>query len=168
MLRRQVRVPNRQAEIRGAVALVDQFGADNGLPASIIGDLNVALDEALNNIIAYGYEDGAVDEIVVTLSYVRPEILLEVQDGGRAFDPLQTPSPDLTASLQERKVGGLGIHLIRSLMDDVSYTRTVDKNCLRMVKTISPASPFPEPAIRTATAKSEPRILIVDDNDDNR
>jgi anti-sigma regulatory factor (Ser/Thr protein kinase) len=146
MLRRQVRVPNSQSEIRGAVAVVDQFGADNGLPDSIIGDLGVALDEALNNIIAYGYEEGAADEIVVTLSYVPPEVLLEVQDGGRAFDPLQMPAPDLTAPLQDRKVGGLGIHLIRNLMDDVSYTRTVDKNCLRMVKTVSSGTPRPAAA----------------------
>lgn len=166
MLRREVRVPNSQAEIRGVVALVDQFGADNGLPDSIIGDLGVALDEALNNIIAYGYEDGATDEIVVTLSYAPPEILLEVQDGGRAFDPLQVASPDLTAPLQDRKVGGLGIHLIRNLMDDVSYTRTVDKNCLRMVKTVS--SGTPRPAAGTMSTNPGPRILVVDDNDDNR
>src|ERR1700730_6465643 len=146
MLRRQVRVPNRQAEIRGAVALVNQFGADNGLPDSIVCDLSVALDEALNNIIAYGYQDGAADEIVVTLGYAPPEILLEIEDGGRAFDPLQMPPPDLTAPLQDRKVGGLGIHLIRNLMDDVSYTRTVDKNCLRMVKTVSPGTPRPASA----------------------
>jgi sigma-B regulation protein RsbU (phosphoserine phosphatase) len=168
MLRRQVRVPNRQAEIRGAVALVNQFGADNGLPDSIICDLNVALDDALNNIIAYGDEDGAADEIVVTLGYAPPEVLLEVEDGGRAFDPLQMPPPDLTAPLQDRKVGGLGIHLIRNLMDDVSYTRTVDKNCLRMVKTVSPGIPRSASAPDTPAANPGPRILVVDDNDDNR
>jgi sigma-B regulation protein RsbU (phosphoserine phosphatase) len=168
MLRRQVRVPNSQAEIRGVVALVNQFGADHGLPDSVIGDLSVALDEALNNIVAYGYEDSAADEIVVTVSYAPPEILLEVQDGGRAFDPLQMPPPDLSAPLQDRAVGGLGIHLIRNLMDDVSYTRIVDKNCLRMVKTISPAIPRPAPATGAVAAHPGPRILVVDDNDDNR
>jgi len=81
MLRRQVRVPNSQAEIRGVVALVNQFGADHGLPDSIIGDLSVALDEALNNIVAYGYEDSAADEIVVTLSYAPPQILLQILPG---------------------------------------------------------------------------------------
>ena len=128
----------------------------------------MALDEALNNIIAYGYEDGAADEIVVTLGYAPPEILLEIEDGGRAFDPLQMPPPDLTAPLQDRKVGGLGIHLIRNLMDDVSYTRTVDKNCLRMVKTVSPGIPRPASAPGTPAANPGPRILVVDDNDDNR
>src|SRR5258708_4091073 len=159
MLRRQVRVPNRQAEIRGAVALVNQFGADNGLPDSIICDLKVALDEALNNMLAYGHERGAADEIVVRLGDARPEILLEVEDGGRAFDPLQVPSPDLTAPSQDRKVGGLGIHLIRNLMDDVSYTRTVDKNCLRMVKTVSPGIPRSASAPDAPAANPGPRIL---------
>jgi serine/threonine-protein kinase RsbW len=135
---RDMRIENCQAEIRSVLALVEQFGAEYELPREIVHDLNVALDEALSNIIAYGYEAGAKGEIAVRLSCASDEVKVEIEDGGKAFDPLQEPPPDLTASLQERKIGGLGIHFIRSLMDQVAYDRVDGKNRLRMVKKTPP------------------------------
>jgi len=140
MPHREVRIENRQAEIRNVVALVEQFAADNRVPRAIVHDVSVALDEALSNIIAYGYEPEAKSEIVVRLDCASNEMRIEIEDGGRAFDPLQAPPPDLTADLAERQVGGLGIHFIRSLMDGVAYDRHDGKNFLRMVKRV-PNSP---------------------------
>ena len=134
MPHRDMRIGNSQAEIRNVLAQVEQFGAEHQLASEIVNDLNVALDEALGNIIAYGYESGARDEIVVRLSYVSGAVNVEIEDGGQAFDPLQVPPPDLTADLQDRKIGGLGIHFIRSLMNQVAYDRLDGKNRLRMVK----------------------------------
>jgi anti-sigma regulatory factor (Ser/Thr protein kinase) len=110
-MRREVRIENRRQDIRCAVALVEELGAEQGIPKAITNDVSVALDEVLSNVIAYGYEQAAKDEISVKLSYDREELLVEVEDSGRAFDPLQAPPPDLTAPLRGRKVGGLGIHL---------------------------------------------------------
>jgi serine/threonine-protein kinase RsbW len=135
-----MRIENRPAEIRNVLALVEQFGAEHALPKDIVNDLNVALDEALSNIIAYGYEARAKGQIAVRVSYASEEVRVEVEveDDGMAFDPLQAPPPDLSADLRERKVGGLGVHFIRSVMDGVAYHRVDGKNRLMMVKNVSP------------------------------
>src|SRR5258708_50952 len=134
MSHREVRIESRQAEVRPVVALVEQFGAEHRLPTAIINDVCVSLDEVLSNIIAHGYGPEAGGEIIVRLDYAGDEFRVEIEDGGKAFDPLQAPPPDLSAELRERKIGGLGIHLIRSLMDDVAYDRIGGKNRLRMVR----------------------------------
>jgi len=60
-----------------------------------------------------------------------------VEDDGKPFDPLQAPPPDLSLPLERRPIGGLGIHLIRNLMDEVSYARVGGRNVLKMVKHLS-------------------------------
>jgi len=147
-----MRIENRLADIRRAVGLVEQFGAENGVPPAIIGDVNVALDEALSNVIAHGYDGQAAGEIIISLSYEADELRVEIEDDGRAFDPLQAPPPDLDASLQDRKVGGLGVHLMRSLMDQVSYQRIDGRNRLRMVRKVA----------RGGAGSVEPRIAIIE------
>ena len=123
------------------VALVEAFGAENALPQALLNDVNVALDEALSNIIAYAYQPDGIGEIVIRLDCADDAVVVEVEDGGVAFDPLQVPAPDLTAPLPERKVGGLGIHLMRNLMDGLAYDRSGGRNRLRMVKKIPAQSP---------------------------
>jgi anti-anti-sigma factor len=132
---RELRMEIRTAHSGDVVALVERFGLDHALPQAVLNDMNVALDEAVSNVIAYGHgtEGG---EIVVRLSYARDEVQVEVEDDGRAFDPLAVAPPDLTAPLRERQVGGLGIHLMRSLMDELAYQRSEGKNRLRMTKKI--------------------------------
>lgn len=146
----EARIENRQAEIRNAVALVEQFAADNRVPRAVVHDVSVALDEALSNIVAHGYAAGESGAIAIRLACQADEMTIEIEDGGRAFDPLQVPSPDLTADLGERQVGGLGIHFIRSLMDAVAYDRRDGKNCLRMVKRV------PAPAAHTDRGPESP------------
>ena len=141
MSHRELRMESRLEAMRDVVTLVEQFGADNALPQAVLNDVNVALDEAVSNIIAYGYEAGSVGEILIRLDYARGEVQVEVEDGGRAFDPLQVPAPDLTAPLRERKIGGLGVHLMRNLMDGLAYHRSGGRNRLRMIKKVPAQSP---------------------------
>jgi anti-sigma regulatory factor (Ser/Thr protein kinase) len=75
-------------------------------------------------------------EIVVRLRRRRREVVAEVEDDGRPFDPLQAPPPDLSAPLAERRVGGLGLHFVRNLMDQVSYARVGTRNILKMLKNL--------------------------------
>src|SRR5688572_27782564 len=134
---RELRMDIRTADSGDVVALVERFGLEHALPQAILNDLNVALDEAVSNVVAYGYDAAARGEIVIRLNYVRDEVQVEVEDDGRAFDPLQVAPPDLTAPLHQRQVGGLGVHLMRSLMDGLSYDRNDGKNLLRMIKKVS-------------------------------
>jgi len=119
---------------------VDAFGKSHNLPATALFDLHLALDEVLTNVVSYGYDDDHEHEIVVRLGMpVRhgAEIIeVEVEDDGRPFNPLDTPPPDVHASVEQRHIGGLGIYLVRRVMDDLEYRRQQDRNVLVMRKTV--------------------------------
>ncbi len=133
----EIRIPNRREDISHAAAMVQRFGIDNELSAAAMHDLAVVVDEALSNIISYGLEPGSRTEIALRMERHLEEVVLVIEDKGPPFDPLKIPSPDLTASLQARKIGGLGVHFMRSLMDDVSDSRVGGVNRLRLTKKIA-------------------------------
>jgi serine/threonine-protein kinase RsbW len=137
MARIEARIANRRDEMPAIVRMVEGFGAEHRVPRTILNDLIVALDEALDNIISYGYEPGERSEIMVRLASATGEIVVEIEDAGRPFDPLQAPTPDLSGSLRERKVGGLGIHFIKNLVDEVTYDRIAGRNRLRLSKRLA-------------------------------
>src|ERR1700756_26459 len=131
------RIANRRDEMPAIARMVEGFGAEHRVPLAIVNDLNVALDEALNNIIAYGYEPGERSDIMVRLTSAAGEIVVEIEDVGRPFDPLQAPAPDLSGSLRERNVGGLGIHFIKNLVDEVTNARIAGRHRLRLRKRLA-------------------------------
>lgn len=125
---------NRLVELERAGRLLAEFGRSHRVPAETTFACDLALGELLTNVISYGYEDGREHEIVVRLSIAEGEMVVEVEDDGRPFDPLAAPAPDLAAPLAERPVGGLGLHLVRSVMDDVEYHRRHGRNRLVLRK----------------------------------
>jgi serine/threonine-protein kinase RsbW len=127
-----LRIGNQIAELRKVVEAVNKFGADHGLPKIVLSEMNVALDEILNNIITYGFVDDKRHEIVISLCLAQDELTVEVRDDGVAFNPIKAPPPDLSVGRFERRLGGLGIHLIRSLMDNMEYDRKDGSNQLRL------------------------------------
>ena len=134
MARIEARIANRREEMPTIARMVEGFGAEHRVPRAIVNDLNVALDEALSNIIAYGYQPDERSDIMVRLTSAAGEIVVEIEDAGRPFDPLQAPAPELSGSLRERIVGGLGIHFIKNLVDEVAYDRIAGQNRLRLRK----------------------------------
>ena len=127
---------NERSEIARLGALAERFGAAEGLPDELVMSINLVLDEVLTNVIDYGYDAFGGHEIRVTLAREGDALTIEVDDDARAFDPLAAPPPDLTLPLEERPVGGLGIHIVRSVMDAVEYQRRDGHNILTMRKTI--------------------------------
>jgi len=132
----EIRIGNRLEEMTKIVALVEDFGAKHLLPSEAINQLNLALDEVLNNVISYGYPDGKSSEIKVRLLYRPEEVCAEVHDEGCAFDPLQAGPPDMSGTVLTRKLGGVGIHFVKQLMDNVSYARVDNENRLMLTKKI--------------------------------
>jgi anti-sigma regulatory factor (Ser/Thr protein kinase) len=127
---------NRRHEIQRLGALAEAFGAGHRLSDDDMMAINLVLDEVITNIIDYGYDDAADHEIRVTMAVEGDQLTIEVEDDARHFDPLKAPPPDLDLPLEERPVGGLGIHIVRSLMSAVEYQRRGDRNVLTMRKTI--------------------------------
>ena len=130
----ELRLANELADLASLAGQIERFGAEQRLPSSVVNALNVVLDEAVSNAINHGYDAGVRGEIAVRLRRTGDRVVAEVEDDGRPFDPLQAPPPDLTLPLERRPVGGLGIHLIRKLMDEVSYARRDGRNVLKMAK----------------------------------
>jgi anti-sigma regulatory factor (Ser/Thr protein kinase) len=128
----EIRIANDLAEIARVAEMVDDFAARHQFSNEVIVALNVSLDEILNNIISYAYDDAARHEIAVRLALRGAAVEATVEDDGRPFDPRAAPAPDLASS--PRQLGGVGLHFVRNLTDELTYTRRDCINQLRLVK----------------------------------
>ncbi|MBN2068407.1 MAG: ATP-binding protein [Opitutales bacterium] len=107
------------------------------LPPALQMNLDLVLEEVLSNIIHYGFSDQQLHWIEIHAVYENGTVMLRISDDGVPFDPTEKAAPDLTQSIEDRPVGGLGIFLVRKLMDQVTYLRENDHNILILEKTIS-------------------------------
>jgi serine/threonine-protein kinase RsbW len=96
--------------------------------------LNLIGDELITNIISYGYEDELKHFIHLHFAITSLQWTLKIEDDGKAFNPLDQSSPDLSLSIEERAIGGLGIHFVKQIMDEISYERTESHNIISMKK----------------------------------
>jgi serine/threonine-protein kinase RsbW len=117
---------------------VESWGQEQGLSPKMIFDLHLVLDEIFTNIVNYGYDDAAEHQVLIDVEREADDVRVRVEDDARAFNPLERPDPDLGVPLEERKVGGLGIYLVRQLMDEVEYTREGGKNVLSLRRGTGP------------------------------
>ena len=116
---------------------IEAFGSAHGLSSELVFALNLALDEVVTNIISHGYDDGAEHQIDIRVALDDRELSVRVEDDGRAFNPLDVPAPDLVSDLDRRPVGGLGVHIVRSMMDALEYQREDNRNVFIMKKHIA-------------------------------
>lgn len=132
-----VTLTNRLTELERLSRIVEAFVEDHRLPPELGYPINLALDEVLTNIITYAYADQDEHWITLRLSLDGDVLTAELEDDGRPFNPLDAPEPIMEGTLEERPVGGLGIHLVRRMMDQLEYRREGDRNRLVMKKTVS-------------------------------
>lgn len=111
---------------------VRDFLQRRAVPSEVIYHVCLAMEEILTNTIKFGYPDTLPHEIAVELTLAPGEVILVIEDDARAFDPQTAPKPDLTLPLEQRPVGGLGLHLARSLSSRMVYRRQKDKNILEL------------------------------------
>ena len=107
-----------------------------GIPEELNMPINLALEEAVTNVMLYAYPGQDDGKVFVEFVKAADKIVFTILDSGIPFDPTQAPEADTTLSLEDRAIGGLGIHLVRNLMDEISYERSNDKNILTLVKKI--------------------------------
>jgi anti-sigma regulatory factor (Ser/Thr protein kinase) len=132
---------NRRDEISRLATALEAFGADAGIPHDVMFRVTLALDEIVSNVMRYAYPhaDPRTDpqQIVVRVSSDQGVVTAVVEDTGVPFDPLGVPPPDLDASIDDRPIGGLGMHLVRSVSKSAEYSREGDRNVLRV--TVGPS-----------------------------
>src|SRR5881396_982553 len=115
---------NRSADVVRLTEFASTFCGQLGLPDDERSRLLVILDELFANVTSYGYQDAAGEgHIEVSLSVEADRLVIEFVDDGSPFDPLASHPPDLDLPLEERPIGGIGIAIVRALVDDISYRR---------------------------------------------
>ena len=125
---------NRLSEIERVATALEAFGAVHRLGDDVVFAFNLALDELITNTISYGYSGGGEREIQLRLTLRSGVVQAEIEDDARAFNPLEVQPPDLEAPLEERPIGGLGLHIVRSMMDSVEYRRDGGHNIVTLRK----------------------------------
>jgi len=117
---------------------LQEFWSAAELPPALAPPFELALEEVFINVVTHGSYNGNVPWVEVSLDLAEGGVTMTVEDDGPPFDPLTLPVPDVAAPLGERRVGGLGVYLVRHMMDVVTYARVGTRNQLRMTKRLTP------------------------------
>lgn len=129
-----IEIKNDLQELHRINEVVDSL-EDKGLPTATVMQVNLCLEEAITNIITYAFPGSEEQTIRITIKYNSKEIQIKIEDNGMEFNPLEeVKAPNTEANLDEREIGGLGVFIIKQLMDDVKYNRSSDLNTLEMIK----------------------------------
>ncbi len=131
---RSISIFNRIEETVAVTDLVEKTAFEAGFPQKDVYDILIALDEILANIVYYAYPKGESGTIEIDLNFDGECLEIKFIDQGIAFDPLAKADPDLSVPVDQREIGGLGIYIVKKLMNDVIYTRDSDKNVLMISK----------------------------------
>ena len=139
---RRLSVPATDAGIRAALDTLEGLWAAAGVSRAVSWPVDVSLDEVLANVVRHGLAGrGEEARVVLEIDFEPgdpPRCVVRVEDDGPAFDPLQAAAPDTSLGLDERPIGGLGIELVRRLMDEVHYERSGGRNRLRLARRLVP------------------------------
>jgi anti-sigma regulatory factor (Ser/Thr protein kinase) len=132
---------NDVSELERVLSFVSDLCVRNSIPQETEYDLNLAMDEIVTNVAKHAYPGDGVHQFTLQITVTHEEFVARVEDEGIEFNPLDHPTPDLDAPLEDRKEGGLGIFLIRQIMTSVDYERVGEKNVVTLRKNLTSTSP---------------------------
>ena len=132
--RQSIVLPNDVQEVTKLAAFVDEFCEAIGADMSMTMSLNLALEEAVVNVMSYAYPKDSKGEVTIHAEFKNDVLTFVVIDNGIPFDPTKTQDADTTLSAEERPIGGLGIHLVRTIMDTIAYEYVNGQNVLTISK----------------------------------
>ena len=133
-MEKSIILANDISEISRLYEFVEEVGNDFELSPDIVFNLNLVLEEAVVNIINYAYPKEEHESIYLSARMHEGSIVLVLTDTGKEFDPTAAPEADVTLSADDRQIGGLGIFLIRQIMNEFKYDRIEGKNVLTLEK----------------------------------
>ncbi len=131
---KNILINNNLSEIERLSKAVAEFGEKNNLSSEVIYDVRLALEEVVSNIINYGFEDNYEHQISIEMNLQGETLTMKIKDDGKPFNPLEVKSTNLEKPFDEREIGGMGIYIVRKLMDKILYKREEGNNVLQLTK----------------------------------
>jgi anti-sigma regulatory factor (Ser/Thr protein kinase) len=130
---RSIVICNDSSELARVGAWVKDWARSHGLPAATAERIDVCSVEAVTNIVSHAYADNTAHQIRLSLERDAQAVSLEIEDDGIPFDLREVARPERPANLADAKIGGLGVHIVRSLSDELQHQRCGELNRLRLV-----------------------------------
>lgn len=125
---------NDLSELSRLATELEAFGNAESLNPQTVQQINLALDELVTNTINYGYEQAGQGRIEVEIDRKGDVVEICLNDNAKAFDPFSAKEPDIDADIDDRPIGGLGVFLVRNLMDTCDYRREGNRNVVQLSK----------------------------------
>jgi anti-sigma regulatory factor (Ser/Thr protein kinase) len=130
---------SKLSELKTLCRHLEDCGNVMELPQKCLFEINLGLDELFTNIISYGFEDGIEHQIKFSLAKDKETLVVQVEDDGVPFNPLEAAGPEVSQDLDSIDIGGLGIHLVKKMMDEIDYQRVEGRNRVILKKCVAAA-----------------------------
>ncbi|MCR4603269.1 MAG: ATP-binding protein [Prevotella sp.] len=135
-MRKEIQIKNQVGELERVASFVEEIGEELGLGMELQMNLNLVMEEMVSNVIFYAYPEGTDATIELLAESDGKELTFVLSDQGREFDPTLKDDVDIDANPAERELGGMGIFIVKNIMNKVTYQRLEGKNLLTMKKEI--------------------------------
>ncbi len=135
-MKEEIIISNHVDELPILAEKIEELADQWGLTIPLAMNINLALEEAVSNVIFYAFDDEKEHDIKIVISLENKNLSIEIIDDGKPFDPTARKQPDVSLPAEDRPIGGLGIFLIKKMMDNVTYTRHNNLNTLTLLKNI--------------------------------
>ncbi len=135
-MRKELKLKNQVGELARVNQFVEEIGEELGLDMELMMNLNLVMEEMVSNVIFYAYPEGKTADIELVAETKGKELTFVISDSGKEFDPTmkEDANPDIDPT--EREIGGMGIYIVKNIMNEVTYQRLEGKNLLTMKKDI--------------------------------
>ena len=135
-MRKEIRIKNQVGELDHVARFIEEICDELGLDMELKMNLNLVMEEMVSNVIFYAYPEGSTAEIELLAESDGKELTFVLSDKGKEFDPTAKADADPDVNPAERDIGGMGIYIVKNIMNKVTYQRLEGKNLLTMKKTI--------------------------------
>ena len=139
-MRKELRIKNQISELEKVAQFIEEIGEELGLSMELQMNLNLVMEEMVTNVIFYAYPEGDVEDIELLAKSDGKELTFVLSDQGKEFDPTAKEDTDLDVNPADRELGGMGIFIVKNIMNKVTYQRLEGKNLLTMTKGIEEQS----------------------------
>ena len=139
-MRKELRIKNQISELEKVAQFVEEIGEELGLSMELQMNLNLVMEEMVTNVIFYAYPEGVIADIELLAKSDGKELTFVLSDQGKEFDPTAKEDTDLDVNPADRDLGGMGIFIVKNIMNKVTYQRLEGKNLLTMTKGIEDQS----------------------------